>query len=81
MLPMKMPKLLIKAEAEPESPFCCSSIRLAPGVRTQLALIVAGSNKIAEKPWFEIAQVTDQCSAQRNSSKTSEDNRSCVYIS
>lgn len=31
----------------PLSSFCCSSIKLTPGVRTQLALIVAGSSKTA----------------------------------
>jgi len=47
MLPMKMPKQLISADAEPVSSDCCSSIRFAPGVRTQLALIVAGRSKVA----------------------------------
>ena len=43
-LPIKMPKQLIRAEAEPVSSCCCSSIRFAPGVRTQLAITVAGSS-------------------------------------
>jgi len=43
-LPIKMPKQLMRAEAEPVSSSCCSSIRFAPGVRTQLAISVAGSN-------------------------------------
>ena len=43
-LPIKMPKQLIRAEAEPVSSSCCCSIRFAPGVRTQLAMTVAGSS-------------------------------------
>ena len=46
-LPIKMPKQLMRAEAEPVSSSCCSSIKLAPGVRTQLAIIVAGSSTSA----------------------------------
>ena len=44
MLPMKMPTQLIRAAADPVSSFCCSSIKFAPGVRTQLAQMVAGKS-------------------------------------
>lgn len=47
MLPMKMTKQLIRAAADPVSPLCCSSIRFVPGVRTQLAQMVAGKRAVA----------------------------------
>ena len=43
-LPMKTPKQLIRAAADPVSSLCCSSIRFVPGVRTQLPQMVAGKS-------------------------------------
>jgi hypothetical protein len=57
MLPMKMPKQLIKAEAGPYHP-SAASIKLTPGVRTQLALIVAGSNQTRQVPRGNISSTS-----------------------
>lgn len=47
-LPMRMPKQLMRAAADPVSPLCCSSIRFVAGVRRQLAEIVAGMSARAK---------------------------------
>ena len=44
MLPTNMPKQLNRAAADPVSSLCCSSTKLAQGVRTQLAQMVAGKS-------------------------------------
>ena len=44
MLPMKILEKLIRAAADPVSSLCCSSIKFAPGVRTQLPQMVAGKS-------------------------------------
>ena len=62
-LPIKMPKQLIRAEAEPVSSSCCSSIRFAPGVRTQLAMSVAGSSTRANIYGLQASQESNQKSA------------------
>lgn len=46
MLPTKMPKQLKRAAADPVSSLCCSSTKLAKGVRTQLAQMVAGKSEM-----------------------------------
>ena len=48
MLPIKMPKQLMSAAADPVSPSCCSSIRFEPGVRTELLMIVDGNSARAK---------------------------------
>ena len=42
ILPMKMPKQLMRDDAEPVFSRCCSSIKFAPGVLTTLVQMVAG---------------------------------------
>ena len=46
-VPIRTPKQLMRATAEPVSSSCCSSIRLAPRVLMQLPIIVAGKRQAA----------------------------------
>jgi len=47
-LPMKIPKQLIRDDADPVFSRCCSNIKFAPGVLMPLVRIVAGNSSRAK---------------------------------